>query len=197
MKLDAHRFTTSLGDMLAAVDESGALVHLDFCADSGTVPGAATSTLPVPDRWPGTSLHDEVVWDAARCAHVERQMTEYCRGERRAFDLALAPNGTPFQQCVWQALTTIPYGATTSYGELAARLGQPGAARAVGRANATNPIAVVVPCHRVIGTSGALTGYASGVELKERLLALEGAELRRSHPARRAGVQVATLPMWS
>jgi methylated-DNA-[protein]-cysteine S-methyltransferase len=101
------------------------------------------------------------------------QLREYFAGAREVFDLPLAPSGTPFQQTVWKALREIPYGETVSYAELAARLGRPKAARAVGRANATNPIALLVPCHRVVGSDGSLTGFAYGTDLKKKLLEFE------------------------
>jgi methylated-DNA-[protein]-cysteine S-methyltransferase len=108
---------------------------------------------------------------------VRRQLEEYFEGRRTSFDVPLAMEGTPFQRLVWNALLEIPYGETTSYGELAHRVGQPGAARAVGLANGSNPIAVIVPCHRVIGANGKLTGYGGGMENKRILLDLErGAE---------------------
>ena len=110
-------------------------------------------------------------------AGVRAQLAEYFAGERTRFDLELAPAGTPFQLEVWEALRRIPYGGTRSYGELAAELGRPGSARAVGAANARNPISIVVPCHRVVGSAGALTGYAGGVEAKRALLDLERAPL--------------------
>ncbi len=102
-----------------------------------------------------------------------RQLREYFDGARREFDLPLAPHGTPFQQTVWRALTRIPYGRTLAYGELARRIGKPGAARAVGMANHHNPLSIIVPCHRVIGADGALTGYGGGLDRKRWLLALE------------------------
>lgn len=111
--------------------------------------------------------------DDAAVAEVARQLHEYERGERRHFDIPLAARGTAFQQQVWAALCCIPYGETMSYGELALALGKPGAARAVGRANATNPIALIVPCHRVLGADGSLTGYAGGLPLKSALLRFE------------------------
>ncbi|MDB5859468.1 MAG: methylated-DNA--[]-cysteine S-methyltransferase family protein [Ramlibacter sp.] len=105
-----------------------------------------------------------------------RQLQEYFDGRRTAFELPLdLTHGTPFQQSVWQALLAIPPGATTSYGELGRRLGRPQAARAVGAAVGRNPVSIVVPCHRVLGTAGALTGYAGGLERKSALLQLEGA----------------------
>ncbi|NJQ02828.1 methylated-DNA--[protein]-cysteine S-methyltransferase [Streptomyces zingiberis] len=99
----------------------------------------------------------------------------YFAGERPEFDLPLRLDGTPFQQTVWSALRDIPYGATLSYGELAARLGRPSASRAVGLANGRNPIGIIVPCHRVVGAGGSLTGYGGGLDRKRQLLALEGA----------------------
>lgn len=101
------------------------------------------------------------------------QLEEYFAGGRTAFDIPLAPAGTGFQRAVWNALLEIPYGQVLSYGALAARLGRPRAARAVGAANAGNPISIIVPCHRVVGANGTLTGYAGGVERKQWLLAHE------------------------
>ncbi|WP_302604428.1 methylated-DNA--[protein]-cysteine S-methyltransferase [uncultured Alistipes sp.] len=107
------------------------------------------------------------------------ELREYFAGERREFTLPLAPAGTPFQQQVWAALREIPYGATCSYGRIAERIGRPKACRAVGMANNRNPIAIVVPCHRVVGASGALVGYAAGLEVKEMLLRLEAETLAK------------------
>ncbi|MBX3283906.1 MAG: methylated-DNA--[protein]-cysteine S-methyltransferase [Actinobacteria bacterium] len=101
------------------------------------------------------------------------QLEAYFAGDRHEFDLVLAPTGTDFQVSVWQALLEIPYGETRSYGQLAAHLGSPGASRAVGLANGRNPLAIVVPCHRVIGADGTLTGYAGGMDRKRLLLDLE------------------------
>ena len=102
-----------------------------------------------------------------------RQLAEYFDGRRERFDLPLDLNGTPFQLSVWGELCAIPYGETRSYGEIARKLGKPRAARAVGMANHDNPIAVVVPCHRVIGANGTLTGYAGGLDRKKKLLSIE------------------------
>jgi methylated-DNA-[protein]-cysteine S-methyltransferase len=102
-----------------------------------------------------------------------RQLGEYFAGTRRQFDLELAPRGSAFERQVWALLTTIPYGETRSYGQLAAQLGDPGAAQAVGSANGWNPISIIVPCHRVVGTGGSLTGYAGGLHRKRFLLSLE------------------------
>ncbi len=106
---------------------------------------------------------------------VRTQLAEYFAGDRTEFDVPLAPSGSEFQLRVWTALRDIPYGTTISYGELARRIGQPSASRAVGLANGRNPISVIVPCHRVIGANGSMTGYGGGIERKEILLTLEGA----------------------
>ena len=112
--------------------------------------------------------------DRAPFAHVVEQLDAYFAGVLRTFDLALAPRGTVFQTRVWEGLREIPYGETVSYGALAASIGRPTAARAVGAANRRNPLLIVVPCHRVIGRDGALTGFGSGLDIKEALLRLEG-----------------------
>ena len=109
-------------------------------------------------------------------ATVAEQLAEYFAGARKEFDVALAPRGTPFQLAVWAELTRIPYGVTTSYGAVAAALGKsPVASRAVGLANGRNPISIIIPCHRVIGADGSMTGYGWGVDRKEWLLRHEGA----------------------
>jgi methylated-DNA-[protein]-cysteine S-methyltransferase len=116
------------------------------------------------------------VRDAATCAALRTQLEEYFAGTRRVFDLPLEPAGTPFQQQVWRALLDIPYGATASYGEIASRLGPDVSPRAVGTANGANPIPIVIPCHRVIGADGSLTGYGGGLDIKAKLLRLEDAQ---------------------
>jgi methylated-DNA-[protein]-cysteine S-methyltransferase len=116
--------------------------------------------------------------DRAAMAEAVRQLRAYFGGELEAFDLRLAPKGTPFQLSVWKQLCEIPFGETISYGELARRIGNPKACRAVGLANGSNPIAIIVPCHRVIGSNGKLTGYGGGLLIKEKLLALERRQLR-------------------
>lgn len=167
MTLYARRIGTPLGEMALAVDESDALVALEFC-----------STRTAAEMLEAVAQPDEaLVWSDERGTAVVAQLDEYFRGERRDFELALAPRGTDFQRSVWQELRRIPFGQTISYGELAERVGKRSAtaSRAVGQANATNPIAIVVPCHRVIGADGTLTGYAAGLSFKAKLLALEGA----------------------
>lgn len=107
------------------------------------------------------------------------ELTEYFRGERRTFSVPLAVQGTPFQRKAWSAVRAIPYGKTSTYAKQAARIKQPTAIRAVGRANGLNPVCIVVPCHRVVGSNGSLTGYAGGLKAKKALLALEGALVER------------------
>ncbi len=117
--------------------------------------------------------------DAKAFAEETTQLDEYFAGERTRFDLRLAPAGTPFQERVWKALVAIAFGRTASYGEIARAVGNPTASRAVGAANGKNPIAIIVPCHRVIGSSGALVGYAGGLPRKKWLLHHERTYLRR------------------
>jgi methylated-DNA-[protein]-cysteine S-methyltransferase len=115
--------------------------------------------------------------EAAPFQPAIRQLQAYFAGQLEAFDLKLAPEGTQFQRNVWRELSEIPYGETISYGQLAQRIGNPKASRAVGLANGSNPIPIVIPCHRVIGSNGKLTGYGGGLAIKERLLALERRQL--------------------
>jgi methylated-DNA-[protein]-cysteine S-methyltransferase len=145
---------TPIGPLLAAAgDERGALAGLWF--ERSPAPG-----------W----SRDDRAFGALRA-----QLGEYFAGQRDSFDLPLAPAGTAWQRSVWDALMRIPYGATVSYGALAVKLGRPAAARAVGAANGRNPISVVVPCHRLVGSTGRLTGYAGGLPRKEWLLRHERA----------------------
>jgi methylated-DNA-[protein]-cysteine S-methyltransferase len=108
---------------------------------------------------------------------AKEQLSDYFAGDLQHFDLPLAPQGTPFQRSVWQALQQIPYGETRSYGEIAMTIGQPSASRAVGAANGLNPLPIVIPCHRVIGSTGKLVGFGGGLATKEHLLALERASV--------------------
>lgn len=122
----------------------------------------------------GPAVDSSWVEDSRAFREVTRQLDEYFAGSRASFDLPLAPGGTAFQRRVWAELVKIPAGTTVTYGELARRAGRPGAARAVGSAVGRNPVSIVVPCHRVVGSDGALTGYAGGLARKSFLLALEG-----------------------
>lgn len=152
-------FASPIGELLA-VARGGALVRLSM--------QAAPHPIALDPGWRR---------DDGAFAELRTQFDQYFAGQRRAFELDLAPAGTPFQRRVWDALLEIPYGETESYGELARRVGAPGAARAVGAANGENPIAIIVPCHRVIGASGRLTGYGGGLERKRLLLELEAGVL--------------------
>ena len=146
------------GSLIVAADEQ-AVREIRF---AGTV-----RERPPPDERLETGAA-ETLLDRA-----ERELKEYFAGSRRDFTFPIAPAGTPFQQEVWSALRTIPYGETRTYGQIAASVGRPRACRAVGMANNRNPIAIVVPCHRVVGSSGALTGYAGGLDAKALLLRIE------------------------
>lgn len=147
------------------------LLVSDGVALTGAYPESHRAVPPVTDAWRR---------DDAFFAGVRDQLDAYFAGRLTAFDVPLAPEGTPFQQQVWGALREIPVGSTTTYGGLAEHLGRPTAARAVGAANGKNPLSLIVPCHRVVGTSG-LTGYAGGLELKQWLLDHEATMVRRAH----------------
>jgi methylated-DNA-[protein]-cysteine S-methyltransferase len=141
---------------LELASNDAALTHIRFGAQGH----------PTPGRFPD-------VLERAR-----HQLARYFDGTLTSFDLPLAPEGTPFQQAVWQALLDIPYGETTNYAALAARIDRPNAVRAVGAANGQNPIPIVIPCHRVIGKNGSLVGFGGGLETKRRLLDLEQGRAR-------------------
>jgi methylated-DNA-[protein]-cysteine S-methyltransferase len=140
--------------------------ELMLCGDD-----ASLTALHLPGHWakPGAGWRR----DDARFADVARQLEEYFAGERTTFDIPMRMQGGPFEREVWAELLQIPYGETASYGEIARRVGKPHASRAVGAANGRNPIAIIVPCHRVIGSDGTLTGYGGGLERKRALLDLE------------------------
>jgi methylated-DNA-[protein]-cysteine S-methyltransferase len=150
-------YINSLFGPIRLEEDDGALVGLAFDADG------APELEALPRKVCETPLLEE----------AEAQLNEYFAGVRRTFTLPLAARGTPFQRAVWAALCEIPCGETRTYGQIAAAIGKPNATRAVGAACHANPIAILIPCHRVVGASGALTGYAAGVEVKEYLLALE------------------------
>lgn len=161
MRTAVHHDTT-LGPMLL-VAEDDRLLGAWFLGQKHFP--AATPT-------PGAEPPEDV------CLRAAAQLDAYLAGRSRHFDIALDPRGTPFQKAVWQALRAIPYGETTTYGELARLLGRPSGARAVGAAVGRNPLSILIPCHRVIGASGGLTGYAGGLDRKKALLALEQATRR-------------------
>jgi methylated-DNA-[protein]-cysteine S-methyltransferase len=159
-----------LGDLTLVADEASGALRALYMVEHRHAPDPST-------------FGDRLAGDDERRVFgpVVEQLGEYFAGERRTFDLATAPAGTPFQLAVWERLRAIPYGETRTYGELAAEIGNPKAVRAVGLANGRNPLSIVVPCHRVIGANGAMTGFGGGIERKEFLLALEGGAA--VHPA--------------
>lgn len=165
MILYTHQFSSPRGEMIVAVDEDGAVAKV---------------ILPNGHEHWETEVARRgytIIEDPARCAAAITQLEEYFQGKRKVFDLPVKPEGTPFQQSVWSVLRTIPYGTTITYKELAERIGNLAAIRAVGRANGTNPIPIIIPCHRVIGSDGSLIGFGGGLALKEYLLRLEGADV--------------------
>ena len=143
---------TPFQKMAAWVDDAGRLLRFHLRADDAARVDPEAQNNPRP------------------LAEVQRQVTEYAGGKRRDFALELAPQGPAFELSVWKALCDIPFGTTTSYGAIARAIGNPGAARAVGAANNANPIALIIPCHRVIGADGQLVGYGGGLALKRKLL---------------------------
>lgn len=150
---------TSCGELLVAINARG-LVHVDFVA--------GLRALPDMSGWQQ---------DGKALAPYLAEFDAYFAGRLQRFTLPLAARGTAFQQAVWQALCDIPYGETRSYGEIARAIGKPSTSRAVGAANGRNPLSIIVPCHRVIGQNGSLTGYAGGLPIKQVLLRLEGIAL--------------------
>jgi len=154
-----HRMSSPLGNMLLAA-AGGALCGIYFAGQKH-----------LPEDVPMWREDDRLpVFAAART-----QLAEYFAGTRTHFALPLEPSGTAFQRAVWNAIAAVPFGATITYAELAAQAGHPGSARAAGAATGRNPLSIVVPCHRIVGTDGSLTGYAGGIERKRALLALERA----------------------
>jgi O-6-methylguanine DNA methyltransferase len=151
-------FESPIGTLTVATDADGRLHHILFPRNRHDARGR--------EHW----QHNP-----APVAEARRQLLDYLRGERSGFELPLAPIGTPFQVQVWTTLAQIPYGETWSYAQLAQRVGRPSASRAVGAANGRNPLPIVLPCHRVIGADGALTGFGGGLPTKQALLRLEGA----------------------
>ena len=160
-----HRIDTGLGPVQAAFDGEGAVVYLGFADHEFRAALLARVA----------GLGPVAVPPAAALRGLEAQLGAFAEGRLRTFDVPFRLHGTAFEQRVWAELQRIPFGETRSYGQLAAALGDRNLSRAVGRANGANPISILVPCHRVIGTNGALTGYAGGLAMKERLLRIEGA----------------------
>lgn len=162
MQIFYDYYETGIIGRLTLVGNGQGLCHIAF--------EHANRPVAISNDW----THDPAFFEA-----VKAQLQEYFKGERRQFDFALAPKGTAFQQRVWQALRQIPYGAVVSYRWVAEQIDQPKAVRAVGGANARNPLPVIIPCHRVIGSNGELTGFGGGLAVKERLIALEKSRIAR------------------
>lgn len=160
MKYTYDTFTIPTGEFSIALDETGAIVATAFGGLD-----ALKKLIPT----------SQAVRDSAAVRPAREQVQEYFAGKRKKFDLKLAPAGTAFQNSVWDTLLRIPFGVTRNYGEIATELGNGKASRAVGRANGANPVCLIIPCHRVIGADGSLTGFAYGTEIKRRLLEHEGA----------------------
>ena len=150
--------SSPLGDM-QMIEENNSLTHLNLSVNQ-----------ILPADFPKGSITQK---DTPLISSAKRQLDEYFQGKRKSFDLPLALSGTQFQQKVWNALCTIPYGETRSYKEIAAQIQNPKGCRAVGMANNRNPIMIIIPCHRVIGSNGSLVGYAGGLDIKQWLLAHE------------------------
>jgi len=145
------------GQMLLVVGDEGL---------SGVYFGGQKYLAQVAPQWRRDAQH-------VTLRQAKRELVEYFGGERKRFEVALAPEGTPFQRSVWRAISSVGFGETITYGELAIRAGCPGSARAAGAATGRNPIGIIVPCHRIVGSNGSLTGYAGGLDRKRALLALE------------------------
>jgi methylated-DNA-[protein]-cysteine S-methyltransferase len=175
-----HANATTTAVATAGVTTTGAVRHAVIDSPVGPLLLAADDThLQVLEfETPAHPVKRGDGWREGRNAIIDaahRQLDEYFAGKRRDFDLPLSPQGTGFQRGVWWALADIPYGTTISYAQLATRIGKPTAPRAVGAANGRNPLSIVLPCHRVIGADGSLTGYGGGLPIKTFLLTLEGA----------------------
>lgn len=155
MTLDLHTYVSPIGPLVLSA-QSDQLVGLHLPGSDDPPPDGVVKKTPI-------------------LARTAKQLAEYFAGKRTSFDLQLAPEGTAFQRRVWDALLEIPFGATRSYGDIAQRIGRPAASRAVGAANGRNPIAIIIPCHRVIGSTGALTGFGGGLPAKTFLLTHEHA----------------------
>jgi methylated-DNA-[protein]-cysteine S-methyltransferase len=160
----AQALDSPVGPLVVTVDNQHCVTRLLFARDQDPKSLLADA-------------QETVEWNSDRCRRAQDQISDYFEGSRRSFDLELNPTGTPFQKTIWEVLRTIPFGQTRSYGEIAQEIGKSGASRAVGRANGTNPISIIVPCHRVIGADGSLTGFGGGLEAKRFLLEHEGVSL--------------------
>lgn len=167
-----HIESSPCGPLFAVVSEDGALLHLEFLKERA--PAEIAEKLQ-------RSLRVTFLEDSGRTGEVRNQLAEYFDGRRRDFEFELRPSGTEFQQQVWTELCKIPFGGLTSYGEIARTIGRPNSSRAVGRAVGTNPIPVIIPCHRVIGKDRSLTGFGGGIPAKIALLEIEGVRVADEH----------------
>ncbi|MCL1059055.1 methylated-DNA--[protein]-cysteine S-methyltransferase [Shewanella gelidimarina] len=163
-------FDTRVGVISLCANASG-ISHLNF------IPQAADDWKTRELTFDATTELQSLTTAKSHLNQAKRELLEYLAGERQQFSVALAPQGTDFQKQVWQALSQLRYGETCSYADIATQIARPKAVRAVGTANGANPIAIIVPCHRVIGKNGKLTGYAYGIALKQKLLQMEGISL--------------------
>ncbi len=158
--------STPIGELVLAASEKG-LLRILFPKSDHRDPA-----LRLLD-WYGEA-DAELVHDPNRCGDITDQLREYFGGERKVFSLRLDQHGTDFQMAVWDAVSNVPFGETRSYGEIARIIGKPNAMRAVGAANGANPIPIVIPCHRIVGADGSLTGFGGGIDVKKKLLDFEG-----------------------
>ncbi|CAM3154616.1 methylated-DNA--[protein]-cysteine S-methyltransferase [Sporolactobacillus spathodeae] len=164
-----HESTTKIGPISLAMFQNR-LCWIDF--------GSWTETRTIFEKWTGKAgLPDSWLRDDAAFTAIDQQIDDYLAGKRHSFDCPILLIGTEFQKKVWRALETIPYGETRTYSDIAAQIGKPGASRAVGGANNKNPLPLIIPCHRVIGKDGTLTGYGGGLEIKQALLEIETQDL--------------------
>lgn len=166
MSIGFDTLQTPIGELLIAVSSKG-LVRILFPKGDGRPPAER-----LRDWLRGNDV--ELTHSPEDCIKVNVQLREYFEGRRKSFSLPLDLRGTPFQVAVWDAVALVPYGITKSYGEIACLIGKPKAVRAVGAANGANPIPIVIPCHRIVGSDGSLTGFGGGLDVKKRLLEFEG-----------------------
>jgi methylated-DNA-[protein]-cysteine S-methyltransferase len=162
-------YKTNICRLFIAVDEDKVVKRIHFILDSDDDPIKSILNSKYVN-----SKGYELVKSPKDCSELKKQLNEFFSGSRTEFDIEVAPDGTDFQQSVWSELQKIPFGQTVTYGDIAKRIGNPAASRAVGLANNKNPIPIIIPCHRVIGANGKLVGFAGGLETKKSLLIHEG-----------------------
>lgn len=173
-----HEYESPIGQIRLAADD-GVIISLELAGTPGTNHFLRKGELTYEEsgkKWIADGAEDR---ETPVICQAHQELEEYFAGKRQRFSVPFSAKGTPFQEKVWKALLTIPYGETRTYGQIAAQIGKPAASRAVGMANHMNPISILIPCHRVVGANGALTGYGGGLDLKEYLLGLEQAAIHR------------------